>query len=209
MKSNNVKLVLVLWLALVGVVMMKAQTACDKLYALGVKYQQTMTVQSQKQAISYFKKAKSCYDSQSKQDLCDEQIVACNNIIYQLNKSSKSNAITVDTIVNRVEVVEVDTVVAGPARNDVQLSLGSVYLKFSGKGEIQKVEVTCNYCDWSVVESPEWAFCSKNGCDELVVAVEKNPSTKEERSGVIKVQCDETYVALTIIQEKLKKYVLF
>lgn len=51
-----------------------AQSACDKLFSNGVKCQQTMTVSSQKNAISYFEKAKICYDSQAKKDLCDQQI---------------------------------------------------------------------------------------------------------------------------------------
>lgn len=45
---------------------LSAQTSCDKLFASGVKFQQTMTIVSQNKAITYFEKAKVCYDSQSK-----------------------------------------------------------------------------------------------------------------------------------------------
>ena len=63
-----------------------AQTSCEKLYASGVKLQQTMTIASQKKAITYFEKAKVCYDSKAKKDLCDQQIKSCRNIIAQLKE---------------------------------------------------------------------------------------------------------------------------
>ena len=72
---------------------LSAQTSCDKLFSSGVKYQQTMTIASQNKAITYFEKAKVCYDSQAKKDLCDQQITTCRNIIVQLSKRAKTEPV--------------------------------------------------------------------------------------------------------------------
>jgi hypothetical protein len=64
------KVLALLMVILFGAFNANAQSSCDKLYATAVKYQQRMTVASQNQAISYFKKAKVCYDSAAKKKLC-------------------------------------------------------------------------------------------------------------------------------------------
>ncbi len=186
-----------------------AQTSCDKLFASGVKLQQTMTVASQNKAITYFEKAKVCYDSQSKKDLCDQQIKACRNIIAQLSKKTK----TVTTTRNTDETSTNEQTVQEPVRTkqevrNVQLSIDCAYLKFKGKGgEFKKAKVTCNYTDWEIVEKPDWVNCTRNDNGEIVVEAVKNP-TKEERSGVIKITCGDKSVTLTVIQEKYKKFVV-
>lgn len=184
-----------------------AQTSCDKLFASGVKFQQTMTIASQNKAITYFEKAKVCYDSQSKKDLCDQQITACRNIISQLSKKSKStnSGVTVpkeavDTLSSNSKAPQIKE-----EKKDVQLSIDCTYLKFKGKGgEFKKAKVTCNYPDWNVIEKPNWVKCSKNE-NEIIVEVDKNPN-KEERSGSIIIECGNKTVSLTIIQEKFKKF---
>lgn len=49
-----------------------------------------MTISSQRNAIGYFEKAKICYDSQAKKDLCDQQIKSCRNIITQLTRTEEA-----------------------------------------------------------------------------------------------------------------------
>lgn len=186
---------------------LSAQTSCDKLFASGVKFQQTMTIASQNKAITYFEKAKVCYDSQSKKDLCDQQITACRNIIAQLSKKAKTSTPTTS-----VPKEAVDSLSAKPneteqkeIKKDVQLSIDCTYLKFKGKGgEFKKAKIKSNYPDWEIVQKPEWVNCSKND-GEIVVEAVKNP-TKEERSGSIIIECGDKSVTLTIIQEKFKKF---
>ena len=187
----------------------QAQNACDKLFAIGIKLQQTMTVASQKKAITYFEKAKTCYDSQTKKDLCDQQIKACRNIIVQITKSNEQANAQKESKAEKNELPAKDTVlVVQPEKKDVELSINCTYLKFKGKGgEFKKAKVTCNYPDWKVTEMPSWVSCSRNEDEEIVVEVEKNPS-QEERSGVLKIECGDKLVTLTIIQEKYKKFIV-
>lgn len=188
-----------------------AQSACDKLFANGVKCQQTMTISSQKNAIGYFEKAKICYDSQAKKDLCDQQIKSCRNIITQLTRTEEAKKKESQT--RKPEEND-----RNKAKNDlkpvkkngeIKLSLDRTYIKFKGKGnEFQKVKVTCNYPDWEITKMPEWVNCSKNENNEIVIEVEKNPNDVE-RSAQLEVTCGDEVTTLTIIQEKFKKYILF
>lgn len=66
-----------------------AQKAADNLYNQGLKYQQTMTVKSQKMAIDKFKQAKAMYDSSDKKAQCDNSIAVSNKIIKDLSPGSK------------------------------------------------------------------------------------------------------------------------
>jgi len=187
-----------------------AQTSCDKLFASGVKYQQTMTIASQNKAISYFEKAKVCYDSQAKKDLCDQQITACRNIIAQLSKKAKQSApaTPAPNDGNGASPAKTGAPKAEPAKKDVKLSIDCTYLKFKGKGgEFKKAKVKCNYPDWEIVEKPDWVNCSRND-DEIVVEADRNPDKKEERSGAIIIKCGDESVTLTIIQEKFKKFIV-
>ena len=206
------KLVILLFLVTVSTPVW-AQNACEKLFADGVKLQQTMTISSQKKAISFFEKAKVCYDSQAKKELCDQQIKACRNIIKQIDDSNKAKKEAEEQnnnpSGNMVQEVEKDSVPAKEEKKNVKLSFGSTYVKFKGKGgDFQKVKVNCNYEDWEVVEAPEWINYSRNENDELVIEVDRNPLT-EERSGNLKVKCGEEEASLTIIQEKYKKFIIF
>lgn len=188
-----------------------AQSSCDNLYTEAVKLQQTMTTSSQRKAIAAFKKAKECYDSQTKQDQCEEQITTCWNIIAQLNKRAQEEADAAARAAAAQQQVEQPVVDEKPAERSVTLTLETSYLKFKAKGEYQKVTVTCKYTDngetctdWSVVECPDWASCTTNSSGELVIGVEKN-SDEEERSGLIKIACGQETAMLTIIQANSTK----
>lgn len=205
------KLVILLFSVMVST-QVWAQNACEKLFADGVKLQQTMTISSQKKAISFFEKAKVCFDSQAKKELCDQQIKACRNIIKQIDESNKAkkddDGQDNNHPGNAVQAVEKDSVAVKEVRTDVELSFGSTYIKFKGKGgDFQKVKVNCNYEDWEVIEAPDWINYSRNENDELVIEVGRNPLT-EERSGNLKVKCGEEEASLTIIQEKYKKFII-
>lgn len=205
------KLVILLFSVMVST-QVWAQNACEKLFADGVKLQQTMTISSQKKAISFFEKAKVCFDSQAKKELCDQQIKACRNIIKQIDESNKAkkddDGQDNNPSGNAVQAVEKDSVAVKEVRTDVELSFGSTYIKFKGKGgDFQKVKVNCNYEDWEVIEAPDWINYSRNENDELVIEVGRNPLT-EERSGNLKVKCGEEEASLTIIQEKYKKFII-
>ena len=185
---------------------LSAQTSCDKLFSSGVKFQQTMTIASQNKAITYFEKAKVCYDSQAKKDLCDQQITTCRNIIVQLSKRAKTEPVA---SVPKQDVDSSPSKTLKPdnkqEKRDIQLDVDVPYLKFKGKGgEFKKAKITCNYPDWSIAEKPDWVNCSQNN-GEIVVEAKKNPN-KEERSGSIIIKCGEKSVTLTVIQEKFKKY---
>lgn len=187
-----------------------AQSACDKLFASGVKLQQTMSISSQRKAITFFEKAKACYDSQARKDLCDQQIKACRNIIVQLQPKEDQQQETEKVSQDQQSKLDTDTVrvVVEPERK-VALYVDHTYLKFNGKGgEFKKAKVTCNYPDWKITEKPSWVNCSRNENDEIVIEVEKNPSNKEERSGIVKIECDDKSVTLTVIQEKYKKFLV-
>lgn len=207
MNKITIRLLFVFFLCISGSIA-QAQSTCDKLFSSGVKLQQTMTVSSQKKAISFFEKAKVCYDSQARKDLCDQQIKACQNIIAQINRSEnlKENleqAVTSDD--KKVRKMETDTVRVSQERRDINLSIDRTYLKFKGKGgEFQKTKVTCNYPDWKVTEVPSWVNYSRNENDELVIEAERNPE-KNERSATLKIECGDKSVSLTIIQEKMRK----
>lgn len=61
-----------------------AQSTADKLYNEGLKFQQTMTVQAQNNAIAKFRKAKIAYDSADKKAKCDAAIKVSQGILNQL-----------------------------------------------------------------------------------------------------------------------------
>lgn len=216
MKAKIATLLCLLFMA----VACHAQSA-DKLFASGVKCQQTMTVASQNQAINYFTKARACYDSKAKKDLCTQQITACRNIIKQLN-SKKSSGTTTNKKQQKKpakkqpqaksedKLTSVDTKPEPQVeKRNVTLSLAESYLKFKGnEGEFQKVKVNCNYDDWKIAEIPVWVNCSRNEENEVIVEVKKN-ITKKERSGNVIITCDDKSVNLVIIQERYKKFGLF
>ena len=187
---------------------LSAQTSCDKLFSSGVKFQKTMTIASQNKAITYFGKAKVCYDSQAKKDLCDQQIAVCKNIIAQLSKKTKTESDAsvskqdVDSLPSKTRKTDINQ-----ENRDIKLAVNVLYLKFKGKGgEFKKAKITCNYPDWSIAEKPDWINCSQND-EEIVVEAKKNPN-KEERSGYIIIKCGDKSVSLTIIQEKFKKFII-
>lgn len=178
------KVLALLMVILFGAFNANAQSSCDKLYATAVKYQQRMTVASQNQAISYFKKAKVCYDSAAKKKLCESQIATCNNTIALIKRKGQTN---------RVGAVK-------RKRNPVELSVSENVVKFKAKGgEFKKVKVKCNYSDWNVTEHPNWIDIFINKDNEIVMEATKNPN-KEERSGMVKIVCHDVNVSFAVIQ---------
>lgn len=184
---------------------MHGQNSCDNLYAKAVKFQQTMTIASQNQAISYFQKAQACYDSDAKKKLCASQIATCKNTIALIKRNNKGNissskrksSDTKDslTVVNNQGKEKVDTI-------KVILSVSETILKFKAKGrEFKKVKVTCNVDDWKVTEYPDWITYSVNKDNEIVIEAAKNP-LKKDRSGMMKIECRGKSVSFAVLQSK-------
>lgn len=196
-----------LFLILLGIIICvqgHGQNSCDNLYAKGVKSQQTMTVASQNRAIKLFLKAQACYDSEAKKQLCATQIATCKNTITLIKKNKQENSLSPKN--SPVEEKEEQTA-AKQGKNKVDtikvaLSVSESVIKFKAKGgEFKKVKVTCNYHDWKVVEHPEWIAYSVSKDNEIVLEASKNPS-KEERSGMIKIECRGESVSFAVLQSK-------
>lgn len=179
-----------------------AQSACEKYYAAAVKYQQTMTVASQNQAIANFEKAMNCYDSEQKKQLCKSQIATCKNTIALIKKKQQdATQKPTEEKVDEEKLTEVKDK-KEKVEEKVELSASETILKFKPKGgEFAKFKVTCNFDDWKVIEKPDWISYSVNSDKEVVCEASKNPS-KEERQGMIVVECRGTRVFVAVLQSK-------
>lgn len=179
-----------------------AQSACEKYYAAAVKYQQTMTVASQNQAIANFEKAMHCYDSEQKKQLCKSQIATCKNTIALIKKKQQdATQKPTEEKVDEEKLTEVKDK-KKKVEEKVELSASETILKFKPKGgEFAKFKVTCNFEDWKVIEKPDWISYSVNSDKEVVCEASKNPS-KEERQGMIVIECRGTRVFVAVLQSK-------
>lgn len=173
--------------------------AADKLYAQGVTYMKTLTVASQRKAISSFEKAKVAYDTKSKKALCDEQILACNNIIRKLTTPKPKP----EAIEPEPEVVE-DTVVVVEKEEElpeVILTIDPTELVLPAKGgKYVEISVECNYEDWQVTSCPDWISYTTSS-EKILIKPEKNKE-KSERAGVITITCGEKKAEIIIKQSK-------
>lgn len=190
-------------LGIVFTIQMEGQNSCDNLYAKAAKYQQTMTIDSQNQAITYFQKAQACYDSEDKKNLCSSQITTCKNTISMIKskksdttkKAKKGDSKDNLTEIRTPEKTKMDTV-------KVRLSVSETIVKFKAKGgEFKKVKVTCNINEWAVTDHPDWISYSINKENEIVLEAAENP-LKEERSGMIKIDCRGVSTTFAVLQSK-------
>lgn len=181
------------------------QNSCENLYAKAVKFQQTMTIASQKQAIMYFQKAKACYDSDTKKKLCTSQIATCRNTIALIRKNkSGGNELSENRTPNIKDSLNAVNNSGKKKTGDkkVHLSVNETVLKFKAKGgEFKKVKVSCNYADWKVTEYPDWITFSINKENEIIIEAAKN-KLKEERSGIIIIECRGEVVSFAVLQSK-------
>lgn len=181
------------------------QNSCDNLYAKAIKFQQTMSVKSQNQAISYFQKARECYDSDAKKKLCTSQITTCRNTISLIRKKEKEGNTSPKKGASGVKdsSVTVSNIDKGKGNHKkVILSVNETVLKFKAKGgQFKKVKVSCNVDGWKVTEHPDWITYSVNNDNEIIIEAEKNPS-KEERSGIVKIECRGESVSFAVLQSK-------
>lgn len=199
------KIALVVALLCFNFLLANAQSAGDKLYNEGIKYQQTMTISSQRKAIEAFEQAQACYDSQSNKELCEQQIKTCKNTIALIKKNEKALAEAEEAARKAAEGAAAEPVAEEVrVRDDVTISFGDVViLEFGKKGDTKTVTVTCNYDDWDVVSAPDWVTCLRKD-NELYIVVPENPA-KEERSGSVKVGCDQTVESFVVRQLKTAK----
>lgn len=179
-----------------------AQSACEKYYAAAVKCQQTMTIASQKQAIANFEKAMNCYDSEQKKELCKSQIATCKNTIALIKKMQQEAAQKQEEGKKAEDSLVVVKEEKPEIEEKVILSASETILKFKSKGdEFLKFKVNCNYEDWKVVDKPDWISYSIGSDNEIVCEASKNPD-KDERQGMIVIECKGTSVSVAVLQSK-------
>lgn len=205
MDKKSLKKIVVLLLMCVPVAGW-TQSSCDKLFETGVRWQQTMTVAAQQNAIYQFEKAKVCYDADSKKSICDQQIKVCRNVIRSLketdgeSKSAVVDAEVRDAAVDSSVVQKVETV-----DKTVELSFSPSHLIFKPKGgEFGKVKVKSNVEDWEVKEVPDWVTVSKNNDNELIIENTENME-ENERAGIIKINAHGKEFSLVVTQKKYSK----
>lgn len=199
-----------------GCMELHAQKSCDITYSEGIRLQKTKTEASQQKAKSKFKSAKECYDSKEKKAQCDKQIKICNDIIEAIRRDKRERDRDKHKNDDKTEKdtvkVEEDTIVVPdiPEKKEITLSITKMYVKFNGKGkEFQKVGVICNDSNWVISDCPSWVHHSVNSANEIVMEVDRNPSKKEERTGLLTIKCEDKTVTLTIIQERYKPWGIF
>lgn len=181
-------------------VAVNAQSAGDRLFAQGQKFQITQTVKAQRQAIAKFEAAKKAYDSAAKKQMCDNQIAICNSNIKTIANTKKAHA-NKQKRKNDKKSEENDSVMSVepvPEVIPVELyfSISSVEFK-AKKNEIFKVVVNCNYDDWTYTH-PQWVKVAQNG-NTLILTAEQNKG--KDRSGVLTVTCKDTKAELVIFQK--------
>lgn len=194
------KLILSLLLICLSVTV-KAQSAGDRLFAQGQKFQMTQTINAQKQAIAKFEAAKKAYDSATKKQMCDNQIAICNSNIKTISNAKKSQT-------NKPKEKEEKenegngNIYYEPAPEMIPVklyfSVSSVEFKAkTKKNDIFKVVVNCNYDNWTYTH-PKWIKVAKNG-NTLILTAEQNKD--KDRSGVLTVTCKDTKAELVIFQK--------
>lgn len=177
-----------------------AQSTADKLYSQGVTYMKTMTIASQKKAISSFEKAKIAFDSQAKKNLCDEQIVACRNIIQKLNVP-KPNPVTIETPVDR-EVLDTDSMVEIPEVPEATFSITPSEITVAAKGgKYIEISVESSIGEWQVESCPEWITYTSSS-SKLLIKADKNKDKKNERAGIIVLVANNAKAELIVKQLK-------
>lgn len=199
------KIILIMFLSVFAVCqIMFAQkiSSADKLYSQGVKYMKTMTVASQKKAISSFIKAKVAFDSQTKKHLCDEQITTCRNIIQKLSipktnskHKSLSPEIPSDTTIGAdIPVKEFPEIV----ETKISVTPSEITIPAKG-GKYIEVSVDCNVVEWKVGSCPAWISVTSSST-KLLVKAEKNKDKKNERTGIITIVANGVEAELKVKQ---------
>lgn len=201
----------------------QAQT-CDELFNSGVKAQQTMTISSQRSAISYFEKAKVCYDSQAKKTSCDEHIATCKNIIAQLQRIAQQSNSQSSSAAEQAarQQAEADSIAAAEKAElealqreadqyemefsvDIDLEEG---IKLPANGEKYGcVQVICNK-EWSIKSHSDWLTCTVTSDYQVIIVAAPNKEKKERTGNVVLTSKGEDII-INVTQEKYRKYILF
>ncbi len=180
--------------------MLKAQSSCDELFREGQRLQQTMTRAAQNRAIALFQKAKVCYDSAQRKEICDQQIRTCYAIIQRLGEPApvEQEPEAVDTVVVEQQVEEP----AEPEHVNVLLRVekGRDEIKFGARNpKPVTVEIICNYNDWEVIDKPLWITIYRNEAG-LVITADNNDD--EKREGKITIVCGDKSATIVVKQKK-------
>lgn len=200
---NNLGKTIITILLMLLPLMLHAQTNCDAIFKEGQRLQQTMTIAAQNKAIQLFKKAKACYDSRERQDLCDQQIQTSQRIIQQLGAATPRRTVeeTDTTTPNPQPVVEqpVEEVQKEPVKLDYKFDGKKIEFKAKDDKAVT-IQIFCNY-EWEVVSAPDWISYSINNKGDIVITASQN-DTKDKREGEIVVASGDTQIKIPVYQKK-------
>ena len=182
--------------------LVNAQSACDKLLDEAIRLQQTISINSQNQAIAKLKKAKACYDAADKQSLCQNQIYVSQNIIKYIRAQQQLREEIVSTTIedttsqlNRISKTN------QTEHNDARLSFDCSQVVFKANGGYQKVIVKCNYSDWEITQKPDWISIYRSSDGVIVIEASSNDG-EEIRAASLGVRCGKSVASLNIVQKK-------
>lgn len=190
MKKINLKRIWTCILALIFCsIMAMAQSRADNLYNQGLKLQKTMTVASQKAAISKFRGAKKLYDSASKKAMCDNAIAVSQNIINT----------------RPWPPVKDDTKDEQPAVKELSLSVSNSEFNLMNPTTQLSVYVTASDPDWEVTtEAPKtgesFVTAKRTGDGTVSIDVKRNNSYKTRSQNII-VTLDKLKRTITVTQK--------
>ena len=86
-----------------------------------------------------------------------------------------------------------------------EISASPESVTFAGAGETKNIAVTCNVDDWSYSGQPDWITVTADG-NSLALKAEANPSTSEERTGVLTLTAGSATFPVELKQLKAEKY---
>lgn len=200
--KNLIRFILFLFLSICPVAGF-SQANADKLFNAGQELQKVETVKSQKEAIQKYEAAKVLYATDAKKQLCDNQIAMCNNTIKRLSKKTTKKEDSADPKPSKDSESAAPQIEKRDPVAEISLSQTRLDFKYKPKDNYKpSVEVKCNYPDWSVASKPEWikVYTSENS---ISIEVDINEG-EEDRSGIIRIVCDEATAELIINQDKAK-----
>lgn len=176
-----------------------AQSGCDSYYEKATRLQQTLSIQSQNQAIKQFEKAMDCYDSESMKERCKNQIATCRNTIRILREDAPKHNEPVEGLPPSASQI----ITSSSAPDPVQLSADITNVKFHSKGGYIPVKVFCNY-DWEVSEKPDWVnFYINKGNGELIIQTDTFRHFDKCQKGKVVVDCRGVELEIVVEQQSI------
>lgn len=187
-------LILIIGVLLINAVSM-AQSAADKAYNDGLRFQKTMTIQAQNSAIAKFQGAKKLYDSAAKKAQCDQAI----SVSVSIKNSLASGKVNKKKVQRNNDSEEEEVKV-----KEKTLSLSNS--EFSLENVAKQLTVTVDASDdnWEVsVTQPKtgssFVTAKRTGANSVSIDVERNKSYRT-RTQVVNVKMDDLERTILINQ---------